>query len=148
MTHATKINILKYGSLGLIAFGLLNFLSLFPVLKPVMNLFMNLVFLTSMGSDHQVGADAARLWIAISGGLLAGWGTMILLITKHVFAADPALGRRIILPSIMIWFLIDSTGSVVAGAPFNAVLNLSFLAIFALPVVIPSDSQLSANKSA
>ena len=148
MTHATKINILKYGSIFLIGFGLLNFLTLFPLADPVMQLFMNLAFLTGVGTEHLVSADAARLWIAISGGLLAGWGVTLLLITTQVYAPNPALGRRIILSGILTWFVVDSAGSIAAGAPFNAVLNLSFLALFALPVAWPErNTTLSAHSA-
>jgi len=148
MTQATKVTILKYGSIGLIAFGLLNFLSLFPVLEPVMRVFLNLVFLTTFGSDHQLGADAARLWIGISGGLLAGWGATLLLIATQLYPIDPVLGRRIILTGVISWFVLDSAGSIAAGAPFNAVLNLSFLFVFALPVAWPERRSVSASQIA
>ena len=59
------------------------------------------------------------------------------MLAKHVYADKPAIGGRIILFSILTWFVIDSSGSVVAGAPFNAVLNTSFLLMFTLPVIWP-----------
>ena len=148
MTQATKLNILKYGAIGLIGFGLLNFLSLLPVMRPLMGWFMNFAFWTPFGSDHQVAADTARLWIAISGGLLAGWGATLLLVTTQVFPLDPAVGRRIVLSGILTWFLIDSAGSVVAGAPFNVVMNLSFLVLFALPVASPMEQSVAATQTA
>ena len=80
MTHTTKITILKYASLSLIGFGLLNFLSLFPLLEPLMAWFMDIAFWSAFGSDHQLASESARLWIGISGGLLAGWGVTLLMI--------------------------------------------------------------------
>ena len=45
-----------------------------------------------------------------------------------------ALAKRVILTSIIAWFVVDSSGSVLSGAPLNAVFNLSFLAIFCIPL--------------
>ena len=137
MTHTTRTNILKYASLGLIGFGLLNFLSLFTGIQPVMGWFLDLAFLSPLGSDHQLSSEAARLWIAISGGLLAGWGATLLLLSTQVYAKDPDLGKRIILTGVVVWFVIDSAGSIVAGAPFNAVLNFGFLLMYEVPLLWP-----------
>ena len=148
MTHATKTAFLKYASLGLIAFGLLTSLTLLPVLQPVMGFFLDLAFLSPLGSDHQLDSEAARLWIGISGGLLAGWGATLYLLTTEVYAKDAQTGGRIILVGVVTWFIVDSTGSVVAGAPFNAVLNVSFLLLFTLPVLWTGKASASLNSPA
>ena len=43
----------------------------------------------------------------------------------------------LILGSVALWFLIDSTGSLAAGAPLNILGNLVFLAMFLWPLRRP-----------
>ena len=145
MTLTTRTNILKYASLGLIGFGVLNFLALFPAVQPVMSWFLDLAFWSPFGADHQLGSDGAKLWIAISGGLLAGWGVTLYLLATQIYAKDPSLGSRIILTGVTFWFVIDSTGSIVAGAPFNAVMNLAFLLMFEIPLLWPKGKPTSPS---
>ena len=59
---------------------------------------------------------------------------MLLLVSRKLYPKDPELGRSIIIASIVTWFVIDSAGSVLAGAPLNALFNVGFLLIFVLPV--------------
>lgn len=65
----------------------------------------------------------ARLYAAVAGGLMVGWGTMFV-----------GLGRgwsvgRAIATGAIAWFTVDSAGSVVAGAPLNVVGNVPFLVL-------------------
>lgn len=76
-----------------------------------------------------------RLLMAIVGGLTAGIGAAIWMISKHFYAEHPVLGRKIMLTFILIWFVVDSVGSVLAGAWFNAVLNSGLLVAMILPLI-------------
>ena len=40
--------------------------------------------------------------------VLVGWGAMFYLLTTRVFVTDPSVGRSIILPAILVWFVVDS----------------------------------------
>lgn len=75
----------------------------------------------------------SQLLAAVLGGVMVGWGTMVLLVVAKVYPADPGLARSIILPAIWVWFVVDSAGSFVAGAPINVMLNLGFLLAFVIP---------------
>lgn len=134
MTHMKSVAALKVASWIVIVSGLAMFLGLFTPMSVVLRWFTDLAYLP-VGGDHPVHGDAARLYTAICGGVLVGWGTSILLVTKHVFRNDPSAGRTIILPSVVAWFLVDSTGSIMAGVWFNAILNLSFLLILVIPIL-------------
>lgn len=145
MSHSMKIRILKYASLSLIVFGLLNFLSLFTPVSVVLDAFHNLVHLTPLGSDHQMNSDSARLWVGISGGLLAGWGATLHVIASEIYENNKALGKRIFLTGVCTWFVVDSAGSIAAGAPFNAVLNCGYLFAFLAPVLWPEQQDNRAE---
>lgn len=137
MSYQSSLKMLKAASLLLIGFGLLFFLSVFTPVSGLSKLFLDLVVWPFDGQQN-LGATETRLMIAISGGLLAGWGVMFWLVTTQVYATNPALGGRIILPGIVTWFVIDSLGSILAGGAVNALLNITFLVIFVVPVVLRS----------
>ena len=145
MTHALRTTLLKLASLSLVAFGLLNVFALFTPLDAVMAIFVNLAHLAPLSTEQALDNGAARLWIGISGGLLAGFGTTPYLVARDVYGQYPDLGRRIVLAAIMSWYVVDSAGSVAAGAPFNAVINLVFLACFAVPVLWPKPSNVPSS---
>lgn len=83
----------------------------------------------------QISGEAAFLLNAILGGILIGFGTLIWMVSEHVFRGNPALGRKMILTALLAWFITDSLGSVLAGAWFNAVINLVILIAFLLPLL-------------
>jgi len=134
MTHDFRTKFLKFASVLLIGVGLSFFLSLFSPLAHVLRLFLDLAYLPYDGTQS-FASDEGRLLIAISGGLMTGWGVMFWLVTTRVYARDPELGKALILPSIIVWFVIDSAGSILAGALFNTVMNAGFLIMFVVPVI-------------
>lgn len=134
MPHAKATTALIAASWILIAFGAAMALALVTPLAHVMHFFTDLAFWPLDGGQAPQ-SEAARLLQAISGGILAGWGVTTLLITRHIYAYDPAKGRAILLPALATWFLIDGAGSIAAGAAFNVVLNGGFLALFLVPLL-------------
>ncbi len=90
-------------------------------------------------------ATETRLLAAIAGGLTAGIGAAIWMIAKHIYAEHPAVGRKIILTFVMIWFCVDSLGSILSGAPVNVLLNLGLLVAMVLPLVWVQQSKVSVQ---
>ena len=87
------------------------------------------------------GGDSEKVLGAIGGGLLVGLGVLVWQITIHVYAKDPSTGASIINWGVWSWYLVDSTGSILAGAWFNAVLNTGFLLMFVLPIMLAKPRQ-------
>lgn len=83
------------------------------------------------------GFDADHRWFgALGGGFLAGFGVLFAtLVASGVARGDPA-ARRAGLLSIATWFVIDSAGSIAAGAAPNAAWNVLVLALFAGPILL------------
>lgn len=77
----------------------------------------------------------ARLLYAIGGGAFVGWGWMIWRLSGKALDRAPEVTRSIIRQSVILWFTVDSTGSVLAGAPLNVLANCAFLALFLLPML-------------
>ncbi len=134
MSANKTVSYLKAASAVLIGFGLSGLLAA-STLAPSYSAFMaDLAFFPFDGSPSNNTPEMRLLW-AIAGGLMAGWGVMIWQITSQLYPRDPALAKRLILSSVVVWFVIDGAGSVLAGAPFNVVMNTGFLAIFVLPLM-------------
>ncbi|MEL6640303.1 MAG: hypothetical protein AAFP98_03150, partial [Pseudomonadota bacterium] len=71
----------------------------------------------------------APLLIAITGGLTAGLGGMMWALGTHVVPLSAEVAAKVTRTAAWTWFVTDSAASVLAGAPFNAVLNLTFLVL-------------------
>jgi hypothetical protein len=136
MDYNTRIAWLKTGAAVTIGFGILIAAAAIPLLQAPTALLLDLVYLPLDGSPT-TGDSAARLLSAISGGVLVGWGLMLWLLATTLYAKEPMLCRKIILTSIISWFVVDSSMSIAAGAFVNAIFNVGFLLVFALPVWKP-----------
>jgi len=84
------------------------------------------------------GAEAARyigLAHAVLGGAMLGWGLSLLIVVRRLFARGSRLGWRLISFSVAAWFVADTTYSLTSGFWPNAVLNLVFVVLFAIPLL-------------
>ena len=135
MTHAAAIRMLKTVSALSAAFGLAMVLALATPLSQALGVFLDLAFLP-LDAGQALEPGPASLMTAISGGLMCGFCVLIYLVTEHVYSRDAALGRRLLLPALIAWYIPDSLGSFAAGAWFNVVMNSAFLALFLVPLLL------------
>ena len=137
MTKSQIQKWLKTAAMIVILFGPVVSFAAHPATSGLNGLFVDLAFWPFDGNPP-MDASATRLISAIAGGLTMGWGTMILLIATKLYHKEPELARSIILTSVIVWFVTDSAGSVVAGAPANVMINVIFLLMFLIPLVVTS----------
>jgi hypothetical protein len=90
---------------------------------------------------QSLAAPETRLAYGVGGGVMAGWGVMIWLLVDRVWPRDPQTVRLLILAGIVTWFVLDSAASFAAGAPWNVLVNVGFLAIFLLPLTLGGNSR-------
>ncbi|KIC22611.1 hypothetical protein [Leisingera sp. ANG-Vp] len=140
MTHTASVRMLKTIAVLSAVFGLALVLALATPLSYAFGLFLDLAFLP-LDSGQQLRPGAASLMTAISGGLMCGFCVLIYLVTKHVYTENPSLGRRLLLPALLAWYIPDSLGSFAAGAWFNTVMNTALLALFLVPLLMPGREQ-------
>lgn len=133
MDYAPRVRWLKIGSALTIGFGILVAAAATPLLSAPAAFLVDMIFFPVDGLQG-VSGDEIRLVNAIAGGIMVGWGVMLWMVSTKLYPQDPVLGRQLILTSVGIWFVIDSTGSIIAGAPLNALFNVSFLLLFFVPV--------------
>ena len=133
MKQDTTLRWLKFGSALTIFFGLLVAAAATQITAAPTQFLADLIFFPIDGVQN-VAAPETRLVSAIGGGVMAGWGVLLWMLSTHLFPRDQALAAKLIITSIVTWFVVDSTGSILAGAPLNAAFNVSFLLIFCVPL--------------
>ena len=84
--------------------------------------------------DDAVRTDYTHLFSAIQGGVMAGLGVMVWLVVDQFLGIDPAGVKKVIGITATVWFVLDSAGSVAAGAWLNVIFNLGFLALALVPL--------------
>ncbi|MGL4234472.1 hypothetical protein [Tabrizicola sp.] len=118
---------------ALIGFSFLGALSAFAPFSGPIGVVLDAVFWPLDGGQG-AAASETRLLLAILGGITLGWGVMIWQLAGEPLARDPGLIRPIIRNAIVAWFVLDSTGSILAGAPINVAANMLILAMFLVPM--------------
>ncbi len=68
-----------------------------------------------------------RFLSALAGGFLVGWGILIWFLSGTAYDAAPEAVRKAVLGSILVWFVLDSAGSVASGNASNALFNILIL---------------------
>ena len=132
MTIEIRIRWLQAGAAVTVGFGLLIALAAVPALQGPTGLLLDLVYFP-VDSGQAVDTYAARLFSAISGGLMTGLGAMLWVVATELCPRDPAMARRLILIGIGSWYVVDSSMSFAAGAPLNVLFNTGFLLVFCVP---------------
>lgn len=133
MSPSTPVTIMKFAAALVVGFGFLSLLGTHPATAMPLEFLIDLIFWPVDGAQS-LSAPATRLVCGIGGGLMVGWGLMLWLAVTRLYPRDPELARTMILTGVVAWFLVDSAGSIAAGAPLNAVLNIGFLLAFVLPL--------------
>ena len=80
----------------------------------------------------------ARFLSALMGGFLLGWGVMIWCLSIWVYDHAPEGVRKSVMIGAVSWFLLDSAGSVAAGAASNVVFNIVILLVAVGPLWRPA----------
>jgi hypothetical protein len=132
MDMATRQKWLKCAALVTIGFGVLTAAAASLSLQAPTLLLADIIIWPLDGAQRG-DTDTTRLMFAIGGGVFAAWGVTLWLLAGEGMERAPDMVRRIVVTAALTWFVIDCTGSVLAGAALNIIPNLGFLAMFLLP---------------
>ncbi|MEO6292174.1 MAG: hypothetical protein ABIO88_06080 [Burkholderiaceae bacterium] len=120
-------------SAGVVLFGLVL------VLLPALSLQgFSLLIYANAEQLSQYGPAAVsyiQLVHAVLGAVMVGWGTALLFVLLCTFRENVSIGWKTVAGSATAWFIPDTTYSLVSGFWQNAVLNLIFALLFAIPLV-------------
>jgi len=132
MTDQSLANGIRIGGWLMIGFGAFMAACNLPSLGAVLTWLLDLVLLTPPAAH--IAQPATRLLTAIAGGIVVGWGVLVLGLAGAPAETHPALIRKLLIRGYITWFLVDSAGSVLVGAPFNVIGNAAFLALLLWPL--------------
>jgi hypothetical protein len=120
-------------SMGVVLFGLI--LVLFPTLT--LQGFSLLVYANpdQLAQNTPNAVSYIKLVHAVLGAVMVGWGAALLYVLFFTFRDNLAIGWKTITGSVLAWFIPDTTYSVISGFWQNAVLNVVFLILFAIPLL-------------
>ena len=120
----------------LIAIGVIFAFAALPMFHPLAALFLKIAYwpMHSLPADLTVPVP---LLVAITGGLTAGFGGMVWALGTHVAGTAPEAAEKVTKITAWVWYCTDSTASILVGAPFNVVLNLSFLILMLAASRVP-----------
>jgi hypothetical protein len=79
-------------------------------------------------------ASTTRFLTALMGGFLLGWGVMIWCLSAWVYDKAPEPTRKVVLVSLLSWFVLDSAGSITSGNASNAIFNVLILLVAVGPM--------------
>jgi len=134
MTNKTAALFLKVNGLGTIIVGFLLALVAFP---PLAAPGIAMIDFVDWPVDGAVDLDRiSRTLSAVSGGLTAGLGACFLFLVAPLVERGDPLARSGGALTLLIWYGIDSAGSIAAGAPLNAVTNTLFLMLLLVPLLL------------
>lgn len=71
---------------------------------------------------------------AVLGAVMFGWGTMLLFVVRSMFAQGVPGSWLVVTVSLSVWFVPDTLFSLWSGFWQNAVLNVVFAVLFAIPL--------------
>ena len=78
-------------------------------------------------------APGMRISVSLVGAVMLGWGCAMLAVWR-ARRADVALWSGLA-QAVLIWFVVDSSLSVLTGFAWNAMSNAVFVALFMVPAV-------------
>jgi hypothetical protein len=85
-------------------------------------------------------APDVRFLSALTGGFLSGWGVMIWCLSIWVYDLAPDPVRRTVVSGIVVWFVVDSAGSIASGNGSNAIFNVAILLVAVGPLWRPAQT--------
>ncbi len=119
---------MRKAGLAIATIGAFFAASALPPLHAIAHLFLSVAY-WPLHSVPTGLAVPSPLLLVITGGLTAGLGAAIWALGTHVVPLSGAAAAKVTSVTVWTWFVIDSTGSALVGAPVNVLLNVGFLAL-------------------
>ncbi len=135
MTPAKAASILRIVSVMFFVTALIFASGAFESIDGVSVLMHDMLDWPLDGSINEYTREA-RWYSAIGGGVFASLCVLLFLVIAPLIERGDEEIRRGVIVSMLVWFVIDSAGSIAAGVPANAVFNISFLTVLIGPILM------------
>lgn len=133
MTHKVHKLWLKVTSVAIFAYAFLFSIGAIKMLEEPIRFVLDISNFP-LDNVQNYNAPTTVFLSAIIGGVLAGWGIMIWLMSVWFYDKSPEQVRRIILIGILTWFFVDSIACIASGNFNNAITNVLLLFMLVGPL--------------
>lgn len=132
---SSQVSVFWWRWLLVVTVGVMLFSLGFIVLPDVMqSLFNWMFFATPQARFDAEATHYLKFTYGVLGAVMAGWMTALLSILLRSFCRGEREAWDTITLSLLIWFVIDTPFSLAMGFPQNALFNVLFLVLFAVPL--------------
>ena len=80
--------------------------------------------------------DYLLLPYMVLGAVMAGWAFLMMLIVRGPLKDGSLWARKFLIQSLSLWFILDTSMSVVLGYPTHALFNVPFALALGIPLVL------------
>ena len=80
--------------------------------------------------------DYLLLPYLVLGAVMAGWVFLMILIVRGPLKDGSLWARKFLIQSLSLWFIVDTSMSVVLGYPTHALFNVPFALALGIPLVL------------
>jgi hypothetical protein len=134
--RSEKLNMFWWYWLLVAIVGLILFGSAFIFLQDLMQGLFNWIFSPTVDSRRYTPEAVTSLKFAygVLGAVMIGWAINLLMVLFGAFRRSEREGWNGIALSMVIWYVVDTTFSLVSGFFGNAILNTLLFVMFAVPL--------------
>ena len=91
------------------------------------------------GPDKSINTDPVRDYLLLPymvlGAVMAGWVFLMIQIVRGPLKEGSAWAWTFLVRSLSLWFILDTTMSLVLGYPMHALFNIPFAVALGIPLV-------------
>ena len=85
--------------------------------------------------DTELVGDYLKLPFMVLGAVMAGWSVMMIQIVRGPLSDGSTWALRVLIRSLVLWFVLDTGMSLVLGFPGHALFNVPFAIALGIPLV-------------
>jgi hypothetical protein len=98
-------------------------------------LFTVLGFGPPESADTELVGDYLKLPFMVLGAVMAGWSVMMIQIVRGPLSDGSTWALRVLIRSLVLWFVLDTGMSIILGFPGHALFNVPFAIALGIPLV-------------
>jgi hypothetical protein len=133
MSSEKALSALTIVSASVLILSLVWLSAAFPVMNAPGILYIDLLDWPLDGATSTLTRES-RWMSGVGAGLLAGLATMLLLVVIPELRKGNSRVKRGAMLSLVVWYLVDGTGSIAAGVMSNVFFNTVFLIMLLWPM--------------
>ena len=97
------------------------------------------------GPNEAIDTSEVQVYLLLPymvlGAVMAGWVFLMMLIVRGPLKDGSLWARKFLIQSLSLWFILDTSMSVVLGYPTHALFNVPFALALGIPLVLMKNEQ-------